>query len=422
MRTRFFSSSIRIGIVSLILMTLFVTTSGSPAQALSGSIGIHDPSVIQASNGCFYAFGTGTWLPILKSCGMFGSWARLKNVFSSLPSWIPSVIGSSPGNLWAPDINFFNGKYYLYYAASTFGSNTSVIGLATATDIEGTWTDQGEVLRSNSSNNFNAIDPDYNGGWLSFGSFWDGIKMRKINTTTGKLDTSNTTLVSLASRGGGAIEAPSIQFNGGFYYLFVSFDKCCAGLSSTYRIMVGRSTSITGPYVDQNGVNMRNGGGTQLLATNGAEVGPGGQDVMGNYMVYHFYDGNANGAAKLNIRPINFSNGWPVLGAPISGNVTPVPTVGVPTNTPVVPTRTNTPVTPTSVSPTRTSTPVTPTSVPPTRTNTPIGATSVPTSTFVPPTRTSIPATPNGSDPCASPTVITGGGTFAITTTAKCFK
>src|SRR4030095_2663667 len=125
---------------------------------------------------------------------------------------------------------------------------------------------------------------------VAFGSFWDGIKMIDINVSTGKRSGSN--LYSLASRGGGAIEAPSIIHRGSFYYLYVSFDRCCAGVNSTYRIMVGCSTSITGPYVDKNCVNMRNGGGSHLLARNGAEIGPGGQDGLGTgNLAYHFYDG-----------------------------------------------------------------------------------------------------------------------------------
>src|SRR4030095_3352373 len=111
---------------------------------------------------------------------------------------------------------------------------------------------------------------------VAFGSFWDGIKMIDINVSTGKRSGSN--LYSLASRGGGAIEAPSIIHRGSTYYLYVSFDRCCAGVNSTYRIMVGRSSTITGPYVDKNNQPMMSGGGSQLLATNGSEIGPGGED------------------------------------------------------------------------------------------------------------------------------------------------
>src|ERR1051325_9303791 len=296
MKTMHVRVALSIAIVSFLVVVLLAGRP-APAQALSGSFGIHDPSVMQVGT-CYYAFGTGTWLPILRSCGSpFGPWSFLRNTFSSLPSWIPGAIGATPSNLWAPDINFVNGQYRLYYAASTFGSNNSAIGLATAANIEGPWTDAGEVFRSTSSNNYNAIDPDYIEGKLAFGSFWDGIKMIDINVSTGKR--SGTNLYSLASRGGGAIEAASIVHNASFYYLWVSFDKCCAGVNSTYRIMVGRSSSITGPYVDKNGVNMMSGGGTQMLATNGNEIGPGGEAALGTgNLPYHFYHAAGNATPK----------------------------------------------------------------------------------------------------------------------------
>ena len=397
-------SILGIAIIALLIVSV-LSSSSSPAQALTGSYGIHDPSVIQVGS-CYYAFGTGTWLPILKSCtSMYGPWASLKNTFSSLPSWIPGAIGATPGNLWAPDINYVNGQYRLYYAASTFGSNNSAIGLATATNIEGPWTDAGEVFRSTSSNNYNAIDPDYIEGKLSFGSFWDGIKMIDIGSN-GKR--SGTAMYNLASRGGGAIEAPSIVHVGSYYYLFVSFDKCCAGTSSTYRTMMGRSSSLTGPYTDQSGVAMMSSGGTQLLATNGNEIGPGGGDVssLPGYYAYHFYDGAANGASKLQIRPITYSNGWPVLGAPIPNGCCANAT---PTNTPVGPTATFT----------RTKTATNPPAITntPTRTFTPLPgqATSTRTPTAGPTaTRTSTPT----AGLSLTPTPTQGGGSTCSPVTA----
>lgn len=401
---------LNISVVMMLVLVAFATLSNrpTPAQALSGSIGTHDPSVIQVGT-CYYTFGTGTWLPILKSCtSMYGPWSFLKNTFSSLPGWIPGAIGATPGNLWAPDINYVNGQYRLYYAASTFGSNNSVIGLATATNIEGPWTDAGEVFRSTSSNNYNAIDPDYLEGKLSFGSFWDGIKMIDIGAD-GKR--SGTALYNLASRGGGAIEAPSIVHIGSFYYLFVSFDKCCAGTGSTYRTMVGRSSSITGPYLDQNNVNMLSGGGTQLLATNGNEIGPGGGDLnsLPGYYAYHFYDGAANGAAKLQIRPINYANNWPVFGAPIpSGccaNATPTRTVGASS------TSTNPAQLTTTATRTRTATPLPGQSTPtPTRT---VAASPTRTSTIAasPTTGTGSTCSPVSST-ITAPFIYDGTGTF----------
>ncbi len=174
------------------------------ARAVSGDNAVHDPSMIAVDN-CYYVFSTGGTISIRKSCDLSSGWAYVRNVFDVVPAWIQDVIGSLPTDLWAPDINFFNGQFYLYYAGSTFGSNRSVIGLATATSISGPWTDQGEALHSVRSDNFNAIDPnlawDADGhAWLSFGSFWDGIKMREIDPSTGKLLASDTTLYSLASR------------------------------------------------------------------------------------------------------------------------------------------------------------------------------------------------------------------------------
>jgi len=316
------------------LTLVYFSTGISMAYAVSGNLSAHDPSMIKAGS-CYYVFSTGDNnynkgnIQIRKSCNLSSGWSLIGTVFTSVPSWITTQLGSTPGNLWAPDINYINGKYYLYYAGSTFGSNKSVIGLATASNIEGPWTDQGQVIKSTSSNNYNCIDPEIawtitNNAraevWLVFGSFWDGIKMRQLNTSTGKLSSTKTTLYSLASRGGGAIEGASIAWRNGYYYLFVSFDKCCNGTSSTYNIRVGRATGITGPYVDKSGKKMLDGGGTKILGNSSNMIGPGGEDVYldgSTYrMVYHYYDSNANGAFKMAIRNLNWSSdGWPSAGS-----------------------------------------------------------------------------------------------------------
>nr|MDT0666810.1 arabinan endo-1,5-alpha-L-arabinosidase [Micromonospora sp. DSM 115978] len=155
---------------------------------------------------------------------------------------------NSSGDVWAPDVSYHNGRVWMYYSASSFGSNRSAIGLATSpTGLPGSWRDQGVVYRSSSSDDFNAIDPslfvDPASGkwWLSFGSHWTGIKMISINPQTGKPSTTDRTRYNLAQRPSpGAVEAPYILARGGYYYLFVSFDACCQGVNSTYRIMVGR--------------------------------------------------------------------------------------------------------------------------------------------------------------------------------------
>jgi arabinan endo-1,5-alpha-L-arabinosidase len=307
------------------------TLGGGPVTTSTThlDIGVHDPSMIW-DGAKYYLFATGGTLSFRSSTNLT-QWANAGRVFTTVPAWATAAVPGLNG-LWAPDISYFNGLFHVYYAGSTFGSNTSVIGLATNTTLDSTkagyaWVDQGLVIQSRSSDNFNAIDPnvafDATGTpWLAFGSFWSGIKLRKLNATTGLPATDDTTLYAIAGRNGGAIEAASIISHNGFYYLFVSFDLCCKGVSSTYRTMAGRATAITGPYVDSTGKAMTNSGGDQLIATSGRYIGPGGGTAWkdgDNYLyVYHYYDGQANGASKLLIRPITFdASDWIVLGDPI---------------------------------------------------------------------------------------------------------
>ncbi|MET8991622.1 arabinan endo-1,5-alpha-L-arabinosidase [Nonomuraea wenchangensis] len=241
-------------------------------------------------------------------------------MFPNGAPWTTSYTGGGR-NLWAPDISYRNGKYYLYYSASTFGSNNSAIFLATSTTgASGSWTNNGLIISTSSSSTYNAIDPnllvdDQGRWWLSFGSFWTGIKLIQLDPNTGKrLDG---TVRGIAQRPGStAIEAPYIYKHGGYYYLWVSFDACCRGAASTYRIMVGRSASVTGPYLDRNGVAMTSGGGTQVLAGHDSVHGPGHQavfgDVDGDILVYHYYADN--GTALLGINKIGYdAAGWPYV-------------------------------------------------------------------------------------------------------------
>lgn len=302
-----------------------------PASTEHRAIGTHDPSLIRATN-TFYLFATGGLLNIRSSTDL-AKWTNAGAIFSSLPAWIKTALGQSIADLWAPDVSFVDGTYRLYYSGSTFGSNHSVIGLATNTTLDRQnsayrWVDQGLVIESNApgaKDDWNAIDPnaitDADGNWwLVFGSFWSGIKLRRLDNATGKLSTVNTQLYSLASHSGG-IEAPSIISHNGFYYLFVSYDACCKGVDSTYRTMVGRASAITGPYSDANGKPMLQGNAVQLLAKQGRYIGPGGgtafRDGERYFYAYHYYDGEMNGASELMLRPIEWKNDWPELGAPL---------------------------------------------------------------------------------------------------------
>jgi len=313
-------------------------SSGGPAVCPTPAtdhraISVHDPSMIQVGS-TYYLFATGGKLGFRSSTNL-STWANAGAVFTALPGWIATELGTTITDLWAPDISFENGTYRVYYAGSSFGSNHSVIGLATNTTLDANnaayeWLDQGLVIESNktggTSDNWNAIDPNFikdESGldWLVFGSFWSGIQLRRLDATTGKLSTADTTLYSLASNSGG-VEAPSIVFHSGYYYLFVSFDACCKGVNSTYRTMVGRSTAITGPYADNTGKAMLAGGALQLLATDGRYIGPGGGTAFRDgglyYYAYHYYDGDANGASFLVLRPIAWTaDDWPLFMAPL---------------------------------------------------------------------------------------------------------
>jgi arabinan endo-1,5-alpha-L-arabinosidase len=294
-------------------------------------IGIADPSMTWDGTR-YFLFGTGGTLDIRSSTNLT-TWSNVGNIFTAVPAWVTTALGTNPGDLWAPDISYYNGVFHVYYVGSTFGTNSSVIGLATNTTLETSssaykWVDQGMVVQSVTSDNFNAIDPNLSfdqtcAPWLSFGSFWTGIKLRKIDPTTGMLATDDTTMYSLAEvPGEGAIEASSIISHNGYFYLFVSFGKCCDGVDSTYMTMAGRSQSITGPYADSTGLAMLQGGGDQLVATSGRYIGPGGgtawKDGDTYLYVYHYYDGDNNGDSELQIRPINFSaDDWVTLGDPL---------------------------------------------------------------------------------------------------------
>ncbi|MEU0557243.1 arabinan endo-1,5-alpha-L-arabinosidase [Dactylosporangium sp. NPDC006015] len=287
-----------------------------PAR-VTGDTGVHDPTVVKRPDGTYLVAHTGTNIALKTSTDRV-AFRNAGSVFPGGASWTSPYTGGSR-NLWAPDLSFRNGRYYLYYSASTFGSNHSAIFLATSTTgASGSWTNQGLVVESRTSDNFNAIDPnllvdDQGRWWLSFGSFWTGIKLIPLDPATGKR--SGTTMHSLASYGPG-IEAPFIVKRGAWYYLYVSFDRCCQGASSTYRVMVGRSASPTGPYVDRAGLAMTSGGGTQVLASHGSVHGPGHEAVLadsdGDQLVYHYYADN--GASLLGINRLGYdAAGWPYV-------------------------------------------------------------------------------------------------------------
>ena len=302
---------------------------------------MHDPHIIKQAD-AYYIFCTGRGIPIRRSTDLY-NWKIVGRVFEKLPDWAKQEI---PGAMfpWAPDILLFNGKYHLYYSISTFGSNRSCIGLATNATLDPEskdykWVDQGKVIESLKTDDFNCIDANpvidkEKNVWLCFGSFWGGIKLRRLDPNTGNVSAEDATLYSLAARpkpDPRPIEGAYIIRHGDYYYLFASFDFCCRGVKSNYNIRVGRSRQITGPYCDRQCRPMLEGGGTPILQTAGRYIGPGHNSLLhdGNkdYLAHHFYDGESRGVATLQIRPITWTqDGWPIAGDPITGPQTQMET------------------------------------------------------------------------------------------------
>ncbi len=311
------------------------TTLSASRLDITGDLDTHDPALVAGiddGEGDWYVYSTGDVTKGLGSPRIFRStdagstWEEVGTAWtaSTRPEWVYDLV---PGveNFWAPELYEHDGTWYLYYSASTFGSNRSAIGLMTSPtldidDPDYGWSDQGLVWSSDpSSTNYNAIDAgiveDEDGTpWMTFGSFWGGIQLLELEWPSGKpADDAEPVTIATRNNALNAIEAPYLVHRDGYYYLFVSRDSCCQGLDSTYSIAVGRSESVTGPYVDSLGNNMLFDGGEVVLSTLGDMVGPGGQSFSQGYLALHYYDGTQGGMFRLDLRELAWTDdGWPV--------------------------------------------------------------------------------------------------------------
>jgi beta-xylosidase len=288
---------------------------------------IHDPSTILEHEGRYWCFSTGMGVQSLVSDDLT-MWQMGPPLFEKPPSWVSDVVPGQRGHFWAPDVIRLDGRYLLYYSVSVFGKRTSAIALASSPSLdpqspEYKWTDHGIVVQTNESSDHNAIDPSVflaSDGrlWLTYGSFWSGIKLVELNPQTGLRIVPDSPLYALAHKS--EIEAPALYFHDGFYYLFVNWGHCCRGVRSTYNIRVGRSKSITGPYLDREDVDMLNGGGTLVLESQGAAIGPGHAGFLERsgelLMSYHYYDADKRGVPQIGINRVTWdADGWPVVEA-----------------------------------------------------------------------------------------------------------
>lgn len=293
---------------------------------------VHDPATIVKEGDTYWTFATGDGIKTLRSTNLT-DWSFDQPALPKNPIWAADVAAPHRDYLWAPDVIKSGDRYLLYFSVSSWGKNTSAIGLATnatlnPTNPKFTWHDAGIVVQSFATNDFNTIDPaltfDAEGRlWMAFGSFWSGIKLIELNPQTGHRLSPNSPMYALAFND--MIEAPFIHRRGTNYFLFVNWGQCCQGTNSTYEIRVGRSDKITGPYLDRDGKNMLNRGGTLLLESKTPFYGPGHAGIINiigqDWFSCHYYDGNQRGRSKLWVGKLNWdADGWPI--PPVLTNTT----------------------------------------------------------------------------------------------------
>ncbi|HYQ58770.1 MAG TPA: arabinan endo-1,5-alpha-L-arabinosidase [Draconibacterium sp.] len=325
--------------VFLLCSVLLISAQPNRQPDDSKGVAAHDPVMIKQDS-TFYVFVTGGGM--LKSTDL-ENWTRLERVPGNLDWVTDDIIPGYRGGFWAPDIQFNDGTYYLYYSPSAFGKNTSAIGVMTNTtldqdDPEYKWEDQGMIVQSvPGRDDWNAIDANVvfqrarrgeSSGWLTFGSFWGGIKMVKLAPDMKSLAEPQEWYTLAKQKrtfgdpdtdaGDGPIEAPFIYHRIQYYYLFVSLGYCCRGLESTYNVVVGRSRNITGPYFDKEGVPLFAGGGTYVAGENEDYAGIGHCAVYDfdgkTYFVAHGYDKHDEGASKLIVKEISWDRAeWPTV-------------------------------------------------------------------------------------------------------------
>ncbi|MDE6438494.1 MAG: family 43 glycosylhydrolase [Muribaculaceae bacterium] len=323
-------SSFVLSVFSLFSLTLSAARSFDAADP-----DVHDP-VMAFENGRYYLFSTGMGINMLSSDDLM-TWRQESSPLDSVPSWTTHPVPEYRGHTWAPDILRHDGKWYLYYSCSSFGKNSSAIGVTVNSTLDPSspeyrWEDLGLVIHSVPGvTDWNAIDPnviiaDNGEPWMTLGSFWDGIQLVRLDSDM-KTPIGNPVTIARRFRrtpaeaghtaNDNAIEAPFIIRHDGYYYLFASHDYCCRGLDSNYNTVVGRSRNITGPYTGPDGTDMAEGGGQLLIGPGERYSGVGHCSVynFGDkwYFLAHGYDKSHNGASKLVIRNLRWDNGWPVI-------------------------------------------------------------------------------------------------------------
>ncbi|KAF7178920.1 hypothetical protein CNMCM7691_007744 [Aspergillus felis] len=314
-------------LILLFLASVNVNAYADPG-ACSGDCWTHDPGLYQRkSDGKYFRFATGGGIHIASANSLEGPWTDDGYV---LPSG-SSINLDGNTNLWAPDVHYQNGTYYLYYAVSSLGSQNSAIGVATSKTMEaGSWTDHGSTgIQSTSASPYNTIDPNWIavGGtqYLSFGSYWNDLFQVELASDLKVKSGATPYQIAYNASGIHRQEAAFLFERNNYFYLTFSggvalgYNDTWPAPGDEYHISVCRSTSATGGFVDKNGVSCLNSGGTLLLASHDYVYGPGGQGILndaskGLVLYYHYADtriGKAVEDYQFGWNQLTWENDWP---------------------------------------------------------------------------------------------------------------
>src|SRR3954469_7325781 len=235
-----------------------IVAAASIALALDGQPGIHDPSTIVMCNGKFYTYGTGG-----------GS-------LVSDDGWTWRRGAALPRRGLAPDVIHIGDRYYVYVAANIGAPPKAAINMIWSKTLDPDspdykWEEGGVVASSDGIEQSNAIDPgvllDPTDGklWLTYGSYFGYIRLVELDPKSGKRRDPKRAPVNIAINS----EASVLIYRDGWYYLLVTHGSCCAGANSTYNIRMGRAKKVAGPFLDNMGIDMLQGGGKLSLGSGG---------------------------------------------------------------------------------------------------------------------------------------------------------
>ena len=296
---------------------------------------VHDP-VMAKEGDTWYIYGTG---PSLMTSKDLKTWASAPGPVVNF-DWISNYVPGHRGGAWAPDVIWHDGLWHMFCSPSISGKQTSVIVHMTRSTLDPSssepWADRGEIIHSMTKGmNWNTIDAnvivaDDGTPWMVFGSYWDGIQLVKMKKDMSGLDGVPHTVARrytidrpdihnpLSTEAGkNAIEAPFLYKHGDWYYLLVSWDYCCVGVNSSYKVAVGRSKSVEGPFLDDTGKDMAVGGGKLVIFDSKKYVASGhcsAYTIEGkDYFLAHAYE-RYGGQSKLVLREIRWDeNEWPIV-------------------------------------------------------------------------------------------------------------